>query len=1273
MTFPLRRRRSSVDFTLNLHRGKRLEVSCPSHNPYLKTSYVMTPHPFYRLLLIWISLILSYGQDTTPVTDEIKIRAHAEKIDVPLFFHLEVTQTSSQTAPTTFKHEFNLKGKILQAEEADSPVLRLDWNGEGKVSTVTGEGLERWSLTQVQDQRYLELTLKPATRDINLQVSAITVKARTAEASTYELSLPHLGKGEAAGFSARLNLISRNGFSLRPITADGFFPLELQNSSGSQQSFTTTQGGLLKLRSESSSSFPDGINVQTINLSGELIQTEKKPHVRITLEMSVEAEKAGIKFPLLEGHKLALESLPEGVQLLTQHHRNGLQRVSLETLSAGKKDLTFSFLLPVDKGLRQGFSFKMLRGHVIPLHLTGVEESVEFIAESTYRPRYSDGKWSGFSPSREALSAYWQPKALRGEGELFFNTESLEQATLKSGLLEQDWRISHKILQGEITELEYELTGEGDILSVETLNLLDWTINEEAGARVLLLRLTRPDTETFQVNISSQSALKAFPVKVTPLRLTPVGAARHIGFIKVRPLGAVQLTVSDTVGLTQLSPEQFPGQMGEKNQQEKASDRSSVYRYPLPERSYTLSADQIKPEVNLSQILTYELGLSDRSIRAEVELDISEAPLREWELEIPADYSVVSVSGAEVADYVVGTEVQEGNKVLKALFSQDLSGRQLIKIHLEKNTPAGEGRWVLPPLRHPAAESLRGSIGIAVAPGFRLKENAASKLLELPLNQFPKNVKGLQHVYRIRETGWAATMDIQAVPQSIQSDLYHLHSLKDGVDYTSVVVNYFITGAPVEEWKLALPEGAGNVSVEGRDIRTTRTADNTLEIKLQQPALGSYTLLVTYEKEIGAQGGKISAGQLTPLNVRNERGFIQIVSPVQLKHEASTSGDGLFPLDLLELPAEYRLLTSAPSLATYQYTSRPFKAEMDVEWFNPAETLGQIVKFSEAHSRISRDGEVVTDLTYHLKSRSENSLRVTLSDDAKIWSVQVNGASVSPRRDGKDILIPLPSGITVNDEITAKLRVGHKSEKSRGKTVPLSLPVLHCPVLKLDWGIKGGDGQGLRVKSGSLGRTEKISTRNGFSWIMGEGAVLSLLLLLSMAVAFVMLKLSHKHLLWRVLFYLTLAAAFTFCLLSVKTALGAGYTSSPLSAMDSLNFSPKLINAGEEVKLTLHNQAKPSSGISLLGWLCLILGGGLMLFTLPAKSTGGILTASVLLLIGCLLQGGGAFWFFLLYLVVLIVIIVMIFKSIDWSPNPRNKSDPEDPTESVTETPVPEV
>ena len=125
---------------------------------------------------------------------------------------------------------------------------------------------------------------------------------------------------------------------------------------------------------------------------------------------------------------------------------------------------------------------------------------------------------------------------------------------------------------------------------------------------------------------------------------------------------------------------------------------------------------------------------TDRVIGGRVELDIREAPLREWEMRIPDGFAVVSVTGAEVADYIAGSEVDEvsRSRSLKILFKGPVSGRQLVQFRLERNVAAQAGPWVLPKLSFPDAKTVRGHVGVAAAPGYRVTPGPLENLVEVP-------------------------------------------------------------------------------------------------------------------------------------------------------------------------------------------------------------------------------------------------------------------------------------------------------------------------------------------------------------------------------------------------------------------------------------------------------------------------------------------------------------------------------------------------------------
>src|SRR5690606_32241082 len=104
------------------------------------------------------------------------------------------------------------------------------------------------------------------------------------------------------------------------------------------------------------------------------------------------------------------------------------------------------------------------------------------------------------------------------------------------------------------------------------------------------------------------------------------------------------------------------------------------------------------------------------------------------------------------------------------------------------------------------------------AAGYRLTVASTEGLAEAPVSFFPKQAAGLQQAFRIREGNWSAALEVEALGRSVQADVFHLYSLKAGAAYGSVLINYFVVGAPSNEWRIRLPEEIGNVDVTGQNV-----------------------------------------------------------------------------------------------------------------------------------------------------------------------------------------------------------------------------------------------------------------------------------------------------------------------------------------------------------------------------------------------------------------------------------------------------------------------
>ncbi len=766
-------------------------------------------------------------------------------------------------------------------------------------------------------------------------------------------------------------------------------------------------------------------------------------------------------------------------------------------------------------------------------------------------------------------------------------------------------------------------------MNVEGDHIVAWKVVGDGNQRQLEIVLNQPLTGNSQVVVRSQTPLGAFPVRVEGLVVQPQGAIRNSGHLRIANSGSVSVEPTSLRGLTQLAPEQFPGEAIQSRQ-------LFVYRFPSADYGFTIVADRVQPEVSVTQLVLYQLSESDRVITADIELDIREAAIREWNLSLPADYSIVAVTGSSVADYMASSEATDGVRNLKILFGQDVQGRQLVGLRLEKNEVATTSPWNLPHILFPEAKAVRGDIGIVAAPGFRATAGTIDLLVEKPLSYFPRPVANLQQAFRIREPGWTATMQIEQLERSIQSDVFHLYSLSQGTVYGSALINYSVTGAPVAEWQLTVPATLANVTVDGQEIRNWRREGDTLIVSLQQPILGAYTLLVTFEEKPNIADGSFQAGLVTPLSVQGDRGYIEVVSPVQVEMESLLVSSQLLVLDPLELPAELRLLSTAPALGTWQYTQRPFDLRLKVNWFDPGTTAAQVVEFSEANSRVSQDGELVTDLLYYVKSRGQRTLKIKLpGDPVRLWAVSVNGRPVTARQAGDETLIPLPGGADPNVPVEVSVRLGKPALEKRHAS--LVLPTVFAPVLKTQWNVKADENHVLIPSGGTVEPTMPIVWPNGFDWLAERGLIpfiaLAIIAIVGATASTVPIR----------LFALALA---------IVLAGAAGWDAfNHITPAAPLQLSLPVLASGEQVNLEVGNIPSWRAYLSLPGIAIAVAGGLLALlgWRIGASANAWLVRWIALGLIstGLLLQTNGAPWFFGL-LVFTLVVFHFVPTAIQW-------------------------
>src|SRR6185369_6904185 len=239
---------------------------------------------------------------------------------------------------------------------------------------------------------------------------------------------------------------------------------------------------------------------------------------------------------------------------------------------------------------------------------------------------------------------------------------------------------------------------------------------------------------------------------------------------------------------------------------------------------------------------------------------------------VPKGYVVARLNASGLSDYFVTEPAGEADAELRLVYGQPVSGRQVVQFRLEHNKPLGETNWALPRVEVSKAKSVRGFVGVSADAGFRLTPERTQSLTEIATAFFPRKVSGIQSAFRLSEPAWSATLRVERMPQPVQSDVFHLFSIGEGIAYGSSVINYVVSGAPVSAFRIELSDEYFNVEFTGKYIRNWQKTDGGYVVHLHTPVSGTYTLLATYERPFKAQGETLGFTGVRPLDAQSEQG-----------------------------------------------------------------------------------------------------------------------------------------------------------------------------------------------------------------------------------------------------------------------------------------------------------------------------------------------------------------------------------------------------------------
>ncbi|MBT3194500.1 MAG: hypothetical protein HN341_18290 [Verrucomicrobia bacterium] len=760
----------------------------------------------------------------------------------------------------------------------------------------------------------------------------------------------------------------------------------------------------------------------------------------IVFELSLDVSAAGkdCSLPLVVGDVAYLDGkLPKGAEIVRSGDRYLLKMGRSGWGRSSKKSVRFKFASrAVEKGEWRNTSFSIPAASIRRISVVCDRDDLEVRfpgALNIERQKLADSKSevTAYLGITDRFQVQWKPEVKKLDSELVVSCEANAIATASVGAMRLDTIFTYRVIQGALKELELDLP-DVSVTQVTGDDIQGWRIDRtDADHPRLIVSLSRAKEDLYRLRVESEMALPKFPSSSTLPVLAPRHVIRNSGFLQIGTDSAIKLQVAKAAGLTQVDLAAFPTVTLSGDASSRPTPARSLYAYQYAGTPYTLdiTADDIVTTFTVDSQLVLTLADNELSLDASVEIDVKDAPAREIRIETDADaeWTVTSITGQHVSEADADVRDEDGKRIIYVPFRQAVHGAALVTIRMERSLKRDSVMFAAPKFTVLGAKSERGYLVMAAEKGIRLKAKASTALQEVHTGSAPMRIAGAQQAFRFKTGEWSLGMTIERTLASIDTEVFHLVSLGEGVMYCSAAITYHISGAPVQEFRVRVPESIETVEFTGADIEGWQREGEICMVRLQAKVMGDYTLLVTYDKQFDYEGAVIEAGGIETLDTDSEVGYIATASSASLElTESETLPGAIIRIDRDEIPSAYASPVNDPIIKSYKYVKNPHTVSMRIDPFDTEPLLGQIADYVKLETLLSKKGGAVTTGTYYIKNASRQYLVVNVPKGVDLWTIKVvdeNGKKTDVLSQEKDdaVLIPVNRPQNPNTAIAIEL------------------------------------------------------------------------------------------------------------------------------------------------------------------------------------------------------------------------------------------------------------
>jgi len=333
---------------------------------------------------------------------------------------------------------------------------------------------------------------------------------------------------------------------------------------------------------------------------------------------------------------------------------------------------------------------------------------------------------------------------------------------------------------------------------------------------------------------------------------------------------------------------------------------------------------------------------------------------------------------------------------------------------------------------------------------------------------------------------------VEAAPTKLYAETRTLVAVAEGVLLCQETVNLNILHTAVRELSLQVPQGVSVLEASGKNVQDWRVDDKgVLAVVLRAEAIGSYSLRLTFER---AGLDNIEAPVIRTIGAEREKGFIGVAAIANVEIAAGEV-KGAAAVDVRQLPGDIAAMTNQPIILAFRYVEGDFSIPLTVKKHEGVSVLVTIVDRALFTGMQLSDGRRITKVLYSVRNNRNQFLRLKMPADAEIWSVEVNGNTVSPAKDDKgNVLLPLVRSASSASELSSfpvemvYVETSGTAVPERGKT-RVDLPQCDAPMMHVMYNCYLPPEGTYRARTGRGGFTGTMHLVKEFTMLVaGPGA-----------------------------------------------------------------------------------------------------------------------------------------------------------------------------------------